>query len=88
MVFGWRITERYGTGNRPIRLAGLDPAASYRDDRNGTVHSSAALLAHGVDLALPPGDHAGVLIRPARVQVARLPVARGAQETATTAGAR
>jgi alpha-galactosidase len=70
VVFGWRITERYGTGNRPVRLAGLDPAARYRDDRNGTVHSGASLLAHGIDLALPPGDHASVLIRLERVTTA------------------
>lgn len=64
VVFGWRITEAFG---RPattlVRVPGLAPAARYRDERDGTVHSGASLLAHGIDLALPPGDHASVLIR-------------------------
>ncbi|HEX4705068.1 MAG TPA: alpha-galactosidase, partial [Pseudonocardiaceae bacterium] len=63
VVFGWRITEPFG--HRPIlvRLAGLDPAARYRDERTGNVHTGAALLISGIDLALPDGDHSSVLIR-------------------------
>ena len=63
VVFGWRITEPFGRRPPLVRLPGLDPAAEYRDERTGTVHTGATLLASGIDLALPPGDHASVLIR-------------------------
>jgi len=63
VVFGWRITEPFGRKPPLVRLAGLDPAAEYRDERTGTVHTGATLLASGIDLALPAGDHASVLIR-------------------------
>src|SRR5882724_10116367 len=63
VVFGWRITEPFGRRPALVRLAGLDPVAEYRDERTGTVHTGATLGASGIDLALPPGDHASVLIR-------------------------
>jgi alpha-galactosidase len=67
VVFGWRITEPFGHRPSPIRLSGLDPVASYQDDRSDTVHSGATLRERGIDLALPSGDHTSVLIRLRRV---------------------
>jgi alpha-galactosidase len=67
VVFGWRITESFGHRPVPVRLTGLDPVARYRDERTGTVHTGATLHAWGIDLGLPAGDHASVLIRLTRV---------------------
>lgn len=63
VVFGWRIEAPFGQPPTLVRLAGLDPAARYQDPRTGTVHSGASLTHRGIDLALPRGDHASVLIR-------------------------
>ncbi|HEU5111439.1 MAG TPA: alpha-galactosidase, partial [Micromonosporaceae bacterium] len=52
-------------GRGPVPLAGLDPAASYRDgDR---VHAGGALMAGGLPLELPAGDHASVCVRLTRL---------------------
>jgi alpha-galactosidase len=67
VVFGWRVTEPFGHRPHPIRLAGLDPVARYRDERTGSVHRGATLRERGVDLALPPGDHVSTVIRLRRV---------------------
>ncbi|HEY0806422.1 MAG TPA: alpha-galactosidase [Pseudonocardiaceae bacterium] len=63
VVFGWRISEAFGHRPALVRLAGLDPDARYQDERTGTAHTGATLVARGIDLALPAGDHASVLIR-------------------------
>jgi alpha-galactosidase len=67
VVFGWRVTEPFGHRPHPVRLAGLDPAARYEDERTGTVHTGATLHERGLDLALPPGDHVSTVIRLRRV---------------------
>jgi alpha-galactosidase len=67
VVFGWRITEPFGHRPAPVRLAGLDPVGTYRDERTGTVHTGAILHSRGIDLTLPAGDHVSVLIRLQRV---------------------
>ncbi|HEX3588339.1 MAG TPA: alpha-galactosidase [Pseudonocardiaceae bacterium] len=67
VVFGWRISEPYGRTPAPVRLSGLDPVATYQDERDGTVHTGASLHQVGIDVALPRGDHASVLIRLRRV---------------------
>ncbi len=63
VVFGWRISAAFGHPPTLVRLAGIDADARYSDERTGTVHTGATLLARGIDLALPPGDHASALIR-------------------------
>jgi alpha-galactosidase len=67
VVFGWRITEPFGHRPTPVRLAGLDPVARYEDSRNGVVYTGASLRERGIDLDLPRGDHASVVIRLRRV---------------------
>jgi len=62
-VFGWRISEAFGQPPTLVRLAGIRPADRYRDERTGTVHTGASLMARGIDVALPAGDHVSVLIR-------------------------
>jgi alpha-galactosidase len=63
VVLGWRITEPFGHPPTPVRLAGLDPEATYRDPRSDTFHTGATLHNVGLDLNLPRGDHASVLVR-------------------------
>jgi alpha-galactosidase len=67
VVFGWRITEPFGHRPTPVRLAGLDPVARYEDSRSGVVYTGASLRERGIDLDLPRGDHASVVIRLRRV---------------------
>lgn len=67
VVFAWHITEPFGHPPVPVRLAGLDPEATYRDPRTDTVHTGATLHNRGLDLDLPRGDHTSVLIRLHRV---------------------
>jgi alpha-galactosidase len=62
VVLVWGPGPRFGAGSGPVRLAALDPAARYRDERTGDTHSGARLLTHGIDLELPPGDHASQLL--------------------------
>ncbi len=60
VVLAWRPMARHPHPTRPVRLAGLDPRASYRD--GDTVHSGAVLTHHGLDLSLPPGDYASAVV--------------------------
>jgi alpha-galactosidase len=66
VVFAWRISEPFNHRPGPTRLAGLDASAVYEDSRGG-VHTGATLQSNGIDLDMPPGDHASVLIRLRRV---------------------
>lgn len=66
VVFAWRISEPFNHRPAPTRLAGLDPLAAYEDSR-GSVHTGATLASNGIDLGMPRGDHASVLIRLRRV---------------------
>lgn len=67
VVLAWRPFARHGAPDVPVQLAGLDPAATYRDTAGtgtgtDTGHSGAALAHHGLPLDLPPGDHASTMI--------------------------
>lgn len=53
--------------DRTLRLSGLDPAARYADRDSGAVHDGATLLARGLPLVLPDGDHPSTLVRLNRV---------------------
>jgi len=50
-----------------LRLAGLDPTASYREHDTATVHPGGALLTGGLALDLPPGDYASTCVRLTRL---------------------
>ncbi|WP_206184954.1 alpha-galactosidase [Thermoactinospora rubra] len=62
VVIAWRLPSGRGLPVPPLRLAGLDPEAAYRDEETGEVHLGAALMNHGLTLALA-GDHASTLVR-------------------------
>lgn len=61
-VLAWRPIARHGQPDPPLRLAGLDPDATYHRAGTETVHSGAVLLHHGLALDLPAGDHASTLL--------------------------
>ncbi|SDE01961.1 alpha-galactosidase [Glycomyces harbinensis] len=61
-VLAWRRARRLGYRDPLLRLAGLDPASTYRDERTGRVHHGAVLTAHGLDLDLAPSDYASTMI--------------------------
>jgi len=62
VVLGWWGPDQCGTRMFRLRLAGLDAAASYRDEDTGTEHSGAALMNTG--LPMPGGaDFGSTLIR-------------------------
>jgi alpha-galactosidase len=61
VVLAYRVSARFGHAAGRLRLAGLNPAARYRD-AEGRVHHGAVLLSHGLDLDLPGGDHASTLV--------------------------
>ncbi|MFL6142839.1 MAG: alpha-galactosidase [Labedaea sp.] len=63
VVLAWRPGTPWGRGTQPLPLAGLDPVASYRDERTGEIHSGAVLLGAGIALDLPAGDYASVCVR-------------------------
>jgi hypothetical protein len=67
VVFAWRVTAHFGHAAGALRLAALDPGAVYLDTGTGTAHHGAVLLACGLPLSLPPGDHAGGLTRLVRL---------------------
>ncbi|MFE1957887.1 alpha-galactosidase [Streptomyces sp. NPDC059479] len=56
LLLVWRRAPRHGAPSVPLRLAGLDPTARYRDTRTGAVHSAAVLTGYGYEPDLPPGD--------------------------------
>jgi alpha-galactosidase len=62
VVLAWRALARYGRPDPPLRLAGLDPAATYRDEDTGEEHPGAVLAHHGLTEVLPPGDLASRLL--------------------------
>jgi alpha-galactosidase len=61
-VFAFLPSRPLGHRPAPLRLAGLDPAARYRDAESGLVYEGAVLTAHGLPVELPPGDYASALI--------------------------
>ncbi|MFD9542650.1 GH36 C-terminal domain-containing protein [Streptomyces sp. NPDC060022] len=80
-----RVTGQWSAENRlhrdrpPLRPAGLDPTARYRDLRTGTVHSATVLGEYGLLPDLPPGDRASTA-----VHLVRTPRQASRQETALT----
>jgi alpha-galactosidase len=62
VILAWRPAASVGTP-ATLRLAALDPAAHYRDEHTGILHLGAVLRTRGIDLDLPPGDHASQLLR-------------------------
>jgi alpha-galactosidase len=67
VVLAWCPSRPFGHDPGPLRLTALDPAATYRDQDTGAVHSGAVLLRSGLPLALPDGDHASVLVHLVRI---------------------
>ncbi|WP_410624181.1 alpha-galactosidase [Amycolatopsis sp. cmx-8-4] len=66
VVIFWRRPAEFARPVTPPRLAGLDPAARYRD-QDGVVHHGAVLLSHGIDVALPGSGYASAVVRLTRV---------------------
>jgi alpha-galactosidase len=62
VVLAWRALARRGRPDPPLRLAGLDPVARYRDEDTGEEHLGAVLVHHGLTEVLPPGDLASRLL--------------------------
>jgi alpha-galactosidase len=58
--------QRYGEPLPPLRLRGLDPAASYECRETGEVHRGAVLLHHGLPTGLR-GDFDATVIRLRRI---------------------
>ncbi|WP_392674896.1 alpha-galactosidase [Streptomyces sp. LN785] len=67
LLLVWQRTPRHGSPSPALRLAGLDPAARYRDARTGTVHSATVLREYGIRPELPPGDWASAAVHLIRV---------------------
>jgi alpha-galactosidase len=67
VVFIFVPTGHFGQSRPPVRLAGLDPEATYRDDDTGVVHDGAVLLAQGLPIELPARDYASAVVRLRRV---------------------
>lgn len=61
-VLAWRLPSRHGAPAVPLRLAGLDPHARYRDLTTGHVHHGALLQGRGLETGLTD-DYASTLIR-------------------------
>jgi alpha-galactosidase len=61
VVFAFLPSRPLGHRPGPVRLAGLDPAARYRDAETGREHDGAVLAAYGLPLELPAGDYASTL---------------------------
>ena len=52
-------------GNRPVtyvRMRGLKPGALYRDEENGRVYPSDALMETGLPMPVPSGDYDSIQI--------------------------
>ena len=62
VVFAWRPAARFGHPPPPVRLRGLDPAATYRDVDSGREYPGVALTARGIRPALPAGDYASAVL--------------------------
>jgi alpha-galactosidase len=67
VVLAFLNSRRYGRAAPVPVLRGLDPQASYRDAETGRVHHGAVLLARGLPLDLPAGEHASTMIHLRRV---------------------
>lgn len=67
LLLVWRRTPRHGGPRLPLRLAGLDPTARYRDADSGSVHSAAVLTGYGLLPDLPHGDWASTAVHLVRV---------------------
>ncbi|MEU1369115.1 alpha-galactosidase [Streptomyces sp. NPDC005803] len=67
LLLVWQRGPRHGSPRTPLRLAGLDPRARYRDTRTGTVHSANVLTGYGILPELPPGDWASTAVHLIRV---------------------
>ncbi|GAA2511242.1 alpha-galactosidase [Winogradskya humida] len=67
VVLAWCPTRPFGHSPGALPLTALDPESSYRDQDTGAVHSGAVLMRSGLDLALPDGDHASVLVHLVRI---------------------
>ncbi|SDW43062.1 alpha-galactosidase [Amycolatopsis xylanica] len=67
VVFAYRQSAHFNLPERRVRLRGLDPAARYRDPGSGAVHHGAVLLAHGIEIDLPKGDHGSAIVRLYRI---------------------
>lgn len=52
----WQRVPRYGMPRPARRLAGLDPAACYRNAATGAVHHASVLTGYGITAELPAGD--------------------------------
>jgi alpha-galactosidase len=63
VVLAFRPSPRYGEPEPPLRLRGLDPDASYRD-QDGQAYRGAVLMRHGIDVysRMPAGDYGSVMI--------------------------
>lgn len=66
VVLAWLPAQHYGEPPPPLRLRGLDPAASYACPETGEVHRGAVLLHHGLRTGLR-GDVDATVIRLCRV---------------------
>jgi alpha-galactosidase len=62
VVLAWCPSRPFGHDPAPLRLAALDPAATYRDQDTGATYDGAVLMAAGLPLDLPAGDYASVLV--------------------------
>ncbi|WP_405679675.1 GH36 C-terminal domain-containing protein [Streptomyces sp. NBC_01511] len=67
LVLAWQRAPRRGRPELPVHLAGLEPAAVYRDAATGDSHHATVLMEHGLPLGLPAGDWASAAIHLIRV---------------------
>ncbi|MFG2882565.1 alpha-galactosidase [Streptomyces sp. NPDC048297] len=72
-VLVWQRAPRHATPRPALRLAGLDPAARYRDTDSGAVHHASVLTGYGIAPELPPGDWSSTLLHLIRVEDAHTP---------------
>ncbi|MGW0628782.1 alpha-galactosidase [Streptomyces sp. NPDC002758] len=66
-VLVWQRAPRHGTPRPALRLAGLDPAARYRDAATGAVHHASVLTGYGITPELPAGDWSSTSLHLIRV---------------------
>ncbi|MET8022923.1 alpha-galactosidase [Streptomyces avermitilis] len=66
VVLAWLQAQHYGEPVAPLRLRGLDPAATYECRETGEVHRGAVLLHHGLRTGLR-GDLDATVIRLRRI---------------------
>ncbi|GAA5707833.1 alpha-galactosidase [Streptomyces avermitilis] len=66
VVLAWLQAQHYGEPVAPLRLRGLDPAATYECRETGEVHRGAVLLHHGLRTGLH-GDLDATVVRLRRI---------------------